>query len=372
MRLTPEIELLKDASAFSQHYQSKLPQSKAIDWNKFIELATHHRVLPAVFCYLKDQKIQMDTGSKLRDRNHQTVLQNMYQVTLLVEIDQLFKKENIKCIHFKGPSLSQFLYNQPDCRQSKDIDILIERENLNQAVKTLKLNGFQCKHGEFKKNYLNKRYQKWYKDYTFVKNGFSVELHYLINDAYQEETCNQLFHHIEEIKINEQNINILNSEDYLTYLIIHGYSSGFSRLHWLVDIKDFLSIKKVDHQAVKDKILQIIGKDLFSEVKQLIKIIFNGSREKCSKLNTISIKMLFKRSQSKNEYSTSIHHQIHTRIMAFYLTKSLKKKIMLFNRKTMTSYADWQIVELPKSLFFTYYIGRPLLITLRKMFANKT
>lgn len=345
-----------------------------INWSYFLFLAERHRVVPMVFHNLTKWGINLTINNQLKKRTQQLSAQNLYQCALLLEIDKSFKKHGVACIHFKGPALSQFLFSNPNLRQCKDIDILIQKQNAEKAFEVLKEQQFTLNNARFNKSYLNKRYQNWYKDYSFVKQQAELELHWSFGDYYPSEVSDILFNELYKMRFKNEEIATLSAEDYLVYLILHGYYSGFARLHWLCDIKDLLSLKKIDLRCVEEKLAKLNNHHLLAEVLQLCEIVFvkQPFKQKISHTNILCLKIMSTDKIDQKKSISNFTYRYLIKKIQIQLMKCKKQKYKFYKKYIFTSYADWKIIEFPEKLFFMYYLCKPIFFVLRELVIPST
>lgn len=150
MTLTSEHKLL---FAFLRHHLFGLsfdhiaPYLETIDWDTFFSTALEQDVLPIAFKAINDfpeikHLITESIYSKWRTITVRQVLSNEKRVEEQREITELLEKENIDYIILKGTSIG-FFYPDPKLRLSCDIDILIDQNNMERVLESLKAIGYK-------------------------------------------------------------------------------------------------------------------------------------------------------------------------------------------------------------------------------------
>lgn len=265
----------------------------------------------------------------------------------LIEIKEKFEKNNIKFILMKGFALNLLEIYNPGVRHLRDIDILVNKDDLPKSYKLLRSLNF---------NYRNKACNDNCK--------FLAEMHHLPPLINKKNTILELHHRVTSKAIYEKcplTDNFLNShrlvegfyvpskKDMLAHVFYHGvtHDNLSSGPNFLFDIKNIL--EKYPHDLRKNKIsLEKICKKeilykiflLFEEIKenkdisvkniQLVKNIFNGNKIFLSKQSrSISARrtILKKLDQIRYDYQTSFFS------LKYLFILMMKFILYLFNKR---------------------------------------
>lgn len=147
-----------------------------------------------------------------------------------IKILQLFNQNKINCIPLKGAQLI-FFYNQsPSIRPMRDLDLLVNESQINEAVRLLLQNGFFFKSKkDIKKDYKSSINPYGYDIEPLVNDhGVCIEIHYKI---FQEIKCSMseiMWKQSEKSLISEIKINMLTPEILSLHFIYHSTSKqGF-------------------------------------------------------------------------------------------------------------------------------------------------
>jgi hypothetical protein len=173
-------------------------------------------------------------------------LEQLALIASLSALQQSFSKKNLSCIHLKGPVLSQLIYGDPNMRQSKDLDILIDPNNLLEAQQILECEG-----------YLNTVFirtpkqraaiLKHYHSLEFFnpETHIHVELHWKLPEL-RDISFDKI--PLQIVQIGTTSFQTLNSKELYQYLCEHGAKHAYYRLFWLLDIwqmrKNFPEFKR--------------------------------------------------------------------------------------------------------------------------------
>lgn len=369
-KFSAEFQLVLQCSSYFSDKEKFLSfkNSHQIDWNLFLSLLHRHRVLPMVCHNLHRWNVELPIKNELKTASLEHAKKALQQTATLLEINKLFTDNGIECVHFKGASLSHYLYQDPTLRQYKDIDILIERKNIDSAFSLLINHGFHIKTPIFKKEYLNHRYRQWQKDYIFEKNNCEIELHWVLSYLLDTNTHKKIFSTNKSILINEKPIKIFDDHYYLSYLILHGYYSGWSRLHWLIDIVDFFKINSIDWQKIKFIFSSCGHEKAINEVIELLSLLFSIEKPLINKdykriiKNTMVLLKTPIKSGVLSKYDITLQYR-----RLFLLPYGFKNKLNYLKTNFGTAPQEWEMLPLPKALFFLYYPLRPFLRFIRKI-----
>lgn len=157
-----------------------------------------------------------------------------------INLSKLFAENNIPLLFLKGPSLSNFLYNDPTMRTSRDIDILMQPSALNKTHDILKNNGYKSEQDE--KEIFKGKFLKYFHHISYWNHSkkIMVELHlrpFSMSDFWIERDITELstFYSVSGIQLP-----VLKNEYLLNYLCIHGSLHKWGELIWVADLAQYL------------------------------------------------------------------------------------------------------------------------------------
>lgn len=345
---------------------------KNIQTERLISLIERHRLIPTAYNQLKSFT---NTPSFITSKLHQLYEINTRKMLgLASEMARLFNildTNQIPFIALKGPLFAKLCYGDYNLRQSRDIDLLIQPENLKKAELILKEAGYKrvspdidLTPKQFKVN------QKGTHEYSFMHpaSGNLIEVHWrLFTSPLQLPVrVEDLFNSAEEFKLNERKIKVLCPQHRLLYLLVHGSVHNWFRLFWLRDIGQMLKKNEVvpdqlfedsAKYGVKRSIIQglVLSKILLkSDIPDYILKECNQSSfiQKLVKSSTTAI------SSREERSTTSKIERLHKPFYLMHLRKGWKYKFNCIY-KLRTNVTDWKTLKLPDSFFFLYTILRP-------------
>ena len=341
------------------------------------EVLTHaniHAVIPLVYQTLKKQDgVAESLLLALKKHYMHTVQKNMLLTTELIQVMHILNKHDIHAMTIKGPTLAQLAYGDIGLRQYNDIDILIQKKDRYKMIDILLSHGYSSDvdlKGEVSKFYLN----------AVNVTGFYaplsmrlLEVHWeLLSKNYAirwEESL--LWTDTQTIELNRNSLTILNFEQQLLYLCLHGSKHLFERLIWVCDIDRLIRNEK-----------NICWDSLSEEAERLgILRIFLLSLSLCHKLFHLALHPSITR---KIEQDSSVE-VLRDKIIEYQFTGQSKQisgykhfKLLLSMRENISDkilflwsaifaskYDDFKFIRLPRYFTFLYPLVRPLRLIIK-------
>ncbi|GGP14009.1 nucleotidyltransferase domain-containing protein [Oceanobacillus neutriphilus] len=368
------IELLKH-----EHLDRHLKDLEAftdINWDAFIDLAIHHRIYPILYPKLKKMgegiipSLVLERFSYLYRRN---TMKMLFLSSEMQQVSKLFLDNHIYLLFLKGPVLAQALYGDISLRTSRDLDVLIPIEKLDDAEQLLLAQGYE------KEYEINKELNEWkwrhrHVNYYHPQKKITIEIHWRLNTGpAKEPNFNELWERRTQSTVPGHEVYMLNGEDLFLYLNIHGAQHGWSRLRWLFDIHQLMDkdlnwnriykrLKRFGYLQVGGQglvlVSELFNRELSSEMKQYL---VNNRSEK------LAAKSIFYLESMINIYTLPVPENV-MKYHKKYLTDlmSVEQRI-LFTLSLLYPYPDdVKILPLPKTLHFLYFPLRPFLWAWRK------
>lgn len=347
------------------------------DWDRFIELARHHRVFPSLNRRLQDMKSE-DIPTFVTHMFHRDYYRNTLQMLgLSGEMEQLakvFSEQGIRSLFLKGPVIAADLYGDVSLRTSCDLDLLIPIKKLALAEQLLRTLGYE------KDDYIETVLNDWkwrHHHTTFIHQhkGIKVELHWRLNPAPSKDpSFNELWSRKRKSSLISRPIYYLGREDLFMFLVSHGARHGWSRLRWLLDIKQLVNQKiewpKLVRLLKKHKNLHIGGQALLLAARLLAVPLREEMKPLLSwrKAHWLAEDAMFYVHRMVNLHTDPIPQEVgrfHKRYLFSLLTVQQK---MIFIASFLYPYPeDAKVFPLPKWLHLLYFPLRPFLWIRRKI-----
>lgn len=347
-----------------------------VDWHAFIELARHHRVFPTI-----SQRLQ-----SLKPREVPAFVTSLFQrdyyrntLTMLAlsgEMEQLanrFSSHGIQALFLKGPVIAADLYGDVSLRTSCDLDLLVRLEQLEDVEKLLQSNGYD------KDDYIESILNDWtwrhhHVVYNHPAKEIKVEVHWRLNPfPAREPKFEELWSRRRQSELINRPIYYLGREDLFLFLVSHGARHGWSRLRWLLDIKQ-LSKQKLDwdllpallrrHQflAVGGQALCLASRLLGASLREEMKPLLSRKAEWMAEDALFYIRRLVNLHTPPVPREVERYHQKY-----LFALLPIRQKIR-FAASTLFPYPeDARTFPLPPKFHFLYFILRPFLMLWRRM-----
>lgn len=247
---TPEVDLLLLCARWPLRPEdSRLVReqcSRALDWQRFLLLVRHHRLVPLISHNLEASRAELQTPEQqaVLDELRQLASANAYQslrsLGELRRVVQEFQAHGIAVRVLKGLPLAQTVFGDLSLRAVGDLDLLIDESSILDADRILRSFGYR---GLFQaERFSPKRlafYRAHWKDLAYVNSdtGFEVDLHWRgFRNSQMPGTalCATVAH--DTVSFGSFQVDTLPSKEGRLYLCVHGTLDGWLYLKSLVDV----------------------------------------------------------------------------------------------------------------------------------------
>ncbi|TRZ36832.1 Renal dipeptidase [Niallia circulans] len=374
-QVTVEMNLLLDIiKAITDEEKIESYKLERINWEKFYQLALHHRVIPLVYSNINRNKVKWipkEVINVLKNKYQQNVFSMLKLTSEMDLIAKHFNNNNLPALFLKGPILGEQLYGNISLRTSKDIDILISNRDINTTKKLLFEMGYiEKEEPEF---ILNEHKLRTHHSVFFHPNSkFSIEIHWRLNDLPDKEPhFDTLWARRRTSQLTNETISMLGEEDLFLYLVSHGARHGWFRLRWLVDI-DRLILKGVIWKKLIPVMKEYSNEHIVGQALLLTKGLLNTPINKdlsflitCKAIELSNLAMIYIKSiQYDQPFPEDL---IPYNRYGWVLQKSIGQKFKYFLILSYPTYKDYQVFKLPKSMHLLYFPLRPFIYTGRKL-----
>ena len=351
--------------------------SHQVDWQLFLDYAIHHRIYPMLYRQLKQLKESLNIPPFVIQSLEELYKENTFKMLQLSaemnEIGKLFADQEINTLFMKGPILAQHLFGDISLRTSKDLDLLIPLDQLEKAQRILEGLGYEQVEA------LESLFNEWkwrFKDISFYhpEKEIQVELHWRLNDwPAKEPSFKELWSRRRVSNVIQQPCYFLGEGDLFYYLVTHGARHGWFRLRWLMDVQKLIE-QSMDWQALyhlfkKYNNVNLAGQAILLasqlngwEIKDEMKpFLSNRSRK-------IANSALFFIERMVNIHDTDILEKSYSDYYIKYHSsiRTINQRIWKRLGRLHPRPEDAQILPLPKSFHFLYFLFRPILLLGRK------
>ena len=212
--------------------------SRVTNWQVVFDAANTHGVNSLLYTNLKKacpDSVPAEIMEKLRAAYVSNTKKNLSYSAALLKILEIFSRNDILAVPFKGPLLAEQVYGDIGLRQFSDLDILVGKCDVMGAKNLLINSGFKIDITLDRKN--EEKYLEFENSFSFFspQGGPSIDLHwemsgrYLLKPLYIETFHDKL----KQIDFMGQKVFSIPDDLLLIYLCIHANSHCWERLEWL-------------------------------------------------------------------------------------------------------------------------------------------
>jgi hypothetical protein len=364
------LELIK-----SDNVRSVLPLLRDINWNHFLDLAMHHRLYPLLAGKLN----KVDKGlipSYVAENIEFAFKKNTFNMLRLSadleKICKLFNENDIPVLALKGPILGDDLYGDISLRTSGDIDVLVPIAQLAKVEEVLVNQGFVK--DDYIKTILNDwKWRHHHVTYYHPDKIIKIEIHWRLNPGPSKEPgFQELWKRKRKSSLTNYPVYYLSREDLFLFLVSHGARHGWSRLRWLVDIKQIVKqkidwilllrlLKKYHYQDVSGQAIILISELLNAPIIKESQPLLNCKANKLAQAAVFYLEKMVNLHNEPVPEDVSAYHKRHL----FQLMSKIQKVIFIMS--FLYPYPeDAEALPLPKRLHFLYFPLRPFLWAWRR------
>jgi len=217
---------------------------RSADWTTIVQTALHHGVAGLLCRSLRrlppgevPQDILDAAGAYLANADAQgTAL-----VVQLFDILDVLAADGIPALPFKGPALGVLAHASATIRPSRDIDVLVQKRDMDRAVAALGRLGYRL--GEsFSPRVMAACYESYGQDILFAPGRTPVEpqLAFFPSGLAVDLDMNGLWGRASPLDLAGRVVLSLSPEDTLLAACLHGSKEKWWRLLWVADIAAFI------------------------------------------------------------------------------------------------------------------------------------
>ena len=311
----------------------------------------------------------------------EAALTTMWQISLLGHLARLFAQQGIRVLSVKGPALSMEIYGTPGMRSNHDLDLLVERQNVDQAVELLVQDGWTW----YERDVLTtpkRRAESMHlqNHYLFTKGEMCVELHWRLL-PWDCDVFEQLWEERRQVMLGGAEIAVPGVVHQLHHLVYHGVRHGFHRMKWLADLAVLLPRHVVDmddlwHSLAKcgQDMTLVLTWVLLLSLRELVipDVSFGGVTlkrtnsgvlasgtgkaenvlQQVQKLRDTLLPLL----ESENDIEDTAPYYKYRDMLPIKIGNYMKQMLNRLRPRAIV----WRWIDLPDSLYWLYWPLRPL------------
>ncbi|CAH1206589.1 nucleotidyltransferase family protein [Paenibacillus sp. JJ-223] len=348
---------------------------QGVDWNLFLQLAMHHRLYAVLYLNITAMHDVPFPPAVVESLKQEYTANTFRMLHLTAEMERVcgrLTQAGIRNITMKGPALAHDLYGDVSLRTSKDLDLLIPFDDVEQAEAVLLDLGYICKDDKGRRSVSSWKWREHHICYKHPVRKTQVEIHWRLNpDTGREAGFETLWQRSRISAYTSTPVRMLEREDLFAYLVTHGARHGWFRLRWLYDIDRMLRTMPLDLDAASRRMklegrLPIAGQALI-----LSAALFNTPLQRCQGELQSSMEgkgerlarqaLLFMQGMLAAPDDLKIYRSY------LFALRSPGQKLLFFKERLYPSTWDVAQLPLPKSLHFLYFPLRPFLWCWRRM-----
>jgi len=346
-----------------------------IDWDLFFSLAEHHMTYPLVYqCFssLANSAVPDRVIRVLRQKVWKNTAKTLQMTGELVNVLKAMEEEGIRVVVLKGFPLGYRLYGNLALRPSRDLDILVWPEDVDEAIKVVEKMGYQRRH--LSSAVTSTRLRTWMKtnhhiEYWHREREICLELHWRLGHYGYEIPLNKLENSLVQIMISGQSVYILGMEELLIFLILHGAIHAWFQLKWLCDVEVMLRQGRFSWDR-----LYLLSKHLGFEAMLKQALILAHHLLQAPVPDTI-LKNALNDQKAMNLVKMAVPFITSVKFVPDELVKTMplynqrkkyrsrllswKKRIALSFNIFLPTDRDMELILLPECFYFLYYLIRP-------------
>ena len=341
-----------------------------VDWEYMFRIAGRHGLLPLLFDRLNTicpESVPEAQLNRLKTYFRANLARNLFLTGQLLKLLNFFEDHGIPAVPFRGPVLASLVYGNLSLREFSDLDILIHREDFMKVRSLLLLDGYVSSprlSAAQDEALIRSLY-----DYHFIhtKTGVNIDIHwgFLPKEFASPIDTDHLWSSSQVVSLSGREIPTLSQEDLFLILCIHGYKHSWGYLRLICDFSGLIQVhQEMDWEWVTEEAHRF-GTD---------RMLFLGLYLAKTYLDTNLPDVLWQKVQSDTK-AMSLARQVTGNLFQdgnnslgiverslFYIKSTSDWRDVIrycFNFAILPTPGDYEILKLPSSLFFLYYLIRP-------------
>lgn len=257
-------EDLRSLAAILSSQGQALPA--AVDWNRLFGLGHRYSFLPLLYWRLQQQadviqSVPAEIREDLQTRYHMAISHSFAREQESIRIIETLEQSDVSVLVLKGGALAYTVYPRPALRWMCDLDLLVDRTDLEHAGKVLESLGYQhCPEPMEAINPFNTEFTGQ-TNYVMARREKleAVDLHWQLfsNEIFERTIAldtQGLWARAVTFQLGPTEAFSLSTEDTLAHVCLHLSLHGFGHLRGYVDIMQLIEVGGVDWNAFIDRV----------------------------------------------------------------------------------------------------------------------
>lgn len=238
-------------AAFADDSAKDIEQrARAVDWDRFLRIATRHRVQALCRSGLApiSDFVPAAIAESLQLQASAIVEVNLRMAAESARLFALFRSADLQLLFLKGLTLGALAYRAPFLKMGWDIDLLVDHSRLPEAARLLRSAGYAPVIPAADGNTLE-TWHRSHKESVWHRSegGFHIDLHTRLADN-PALLPNIGIGSPRQLSPVAKGIELptLGRDELFAYLTVHGASSAWFRLKWITDLAALLHDESAD------------------------------------------------------------------------------------------------------------------------------
>lgn len=226
---------------------------QGVDWNRVIALAGLHGLVALVNQHAANGAVPMPepVRATLQAKAKANAHHSLMLAAELVRLLRLFAEHGIVAVPLKGPVLAQVAYGSLALRNLRDLDLLVRRTDLLAVTHLLKQRGYAAE-PEFPIDIGLLARSNSHHVPAVVSPTVKIEVHHCLAPHRRDRfSLDALAGRLKSMTFLGVDVPVLAAEDLFVYLCEHGSAHAWSRLEWLVAVRELLCRQTLDWDRVR-------------------------------------------------------------------------------------------------------------------------
>ena len=345
------------------------PAARVRNWDSVIDIAKRHGVLPLVHRYLNLEcpaAVPADAMAKLRTQWQLIILYNRHLAAELVRLTSLLDAAGVPAVSFKGPVLAAMAYGSIELRQFVDLDILVRQTDLPRVAEILTAEGYLSPHT--RREGLATGYFQECEDAFFAARGMgAVDVHWKVTPrAFRFAPDEEYFwRRAHAVELEFGTVTAIAPEDLLLYVCVHAAKHGWVTLGSICDVAETIRARPgIDLMTMLDEATRLGSRRMFltgillahelvdAPVHADIVAIARRDRAVESLARRVAIQLFSGSGPGRSRFdpwAVPLRSIENARGRLRYVVRRMLAPTM----------GDYELVQLPASLFPLYWVIRP-------------
>jgi hypothetical protein len=347
-----------------------------IDWALVLHLAAHHRLYPLIYrnlCALGHTAVPGDVLAGLRQLCRDNAAKTLKMTAELVRLVQVMDENGLRPVVLKGAPLAAMVYGDGALRPSRDLDILVWPNEVEQAAELIKGLGYR----PFQPNVemTPPLLRQWMRTshhcgYWHEGREICIELHWRLGHPGMDIPLADLEQGLTSVLLAGRPLRVLGPDEQLLFLILHGANHAWFRLRWLVDIAMVLRqggfswdglyrlARRLDAESAVNQAVILCRELLWAPVPDAI-IRLALADKKAQKSARLALPIIAAADYEPERLTMRNHLYYRRKRYELSIYSGWRGKVTYLHGLFSPSEHDVKLVTLPQYLYSLYYLLRP-------------